>query len=82
MGIAEIKNVQPAAPSSQGRKTSNTTRKVVMSAFARNAMTLSNDHEQKLKRHKDKKHKDSYKCDHCQKTFAEKNLIRHQKSHV
>ncbi|KAM7436075.1 hypothetical protein ABFA07_014083 [Porites harrisoni] len=41
------------------------------------------DHEQKLKRHKDKKHKDSYKCDHCQKTFAEKrNLIRHQKSHV
>ncbi|CAH3162848.1 unnamed protein product [Pocillopora meandrina] len=38
MGIAEIKNVQPAAPSSQGRRTSNTTRKVVMSAFARNAM--------------------------------------------
>lgn len=41
------------------------------------------DHEQKLKRHKDKKHKDSNKCDHCQKTFAEKrNLIRHQKSHA
>ncbi|CAH3155523.1 unnamed protein product [Pocillopora meandrina] len=41
------------------------------------------DHEQKLKRHKDKKHKNSNKCDHCQKTFAGKrNLIRHQKSHV
>ncbi|XP_032227963.1 zinc finger protein 287 [Nematostella vectensis] len=40
------------------------------------------DHENKLRRHINKKHAASLKCGDCGKTFAEKrNLIRHSKSH-
>ncbi|XP_032237657.1 GDNF-inducible zinc finger protein 1-like [Nematostella vectensis] len=40
------------------------------------------NHEQKLKRHKNKEHNATYKCGTCQKSFAEKrNLKRHESTH-